>query len=59
MDEVLQVDTHAEPLNYVATPLSHDKTEIIRVYGDKDIVDYPDDPAPQPFTLEGEIPSPK
>ena len=55
-DDILPVDTHAEPLNYVATPLSHGKSEIFRVYADQDVVDFPAEPAPEPFRIAGELP---
>ncbi len=56
-DDVLPVDTHAEPLNWGPTPLSHAKPEIIRVYGDKDVLDFPEEPLPKPFSVQGELPT--
>ena len=55
IDEVLPFDPHAQPLNYIATPLSHGPTEIIRVYSGR----YPTSlfqETPIPFTLQGELP---
>ena len=71
-DDILPDDTRAEPLNYVATPLSHFKSQIYRVFGDQFAGDnYQPDPThdgtcepcdaadlkPTPFSLAGELPT--
>ena len=52
----LHVDTHAEPLNYVATPLSHFKSVLFRVYGDQRPSQVPLQSRPIPFDIKGELP---
>ena len=59
VDDPLPVDTHAEPLNFVATPLSHFKSEVFRVYGDQYKSDDPTEPSPKPFKMAGELPQTK
>ena len=58
-DDILPVDTHAEPLNYVATPLSHFKSEIFRVYGDQFPFLNEISPEAIPFSFSGELPEAK